>query len=417
MEVSGSRVGIVGGSIAGCAAAIALRRLGCEITVFERSSGALQDRGSGIVIPRALREELVANRYLPAGYPCWPGPGVSPEVVAAAERRWVLDDGSSGGRTIWRQPGLSAAVTNNWSVLWQGLRAQVPDSLYRNGVPVEAVRPGPGGVEIDAGGSSETFDIVVGADGYRSSVRRLVDPGVEPAYAGYILWRSNFPEGRLEDHRAWSEMLATISTPVVAFDGGHGVVYPIPDFAGSGLRVTWAIYAPKPPELTLEGPSSIPPGMVTEEVFSHFERLRATVIPDDLRPLFAGSRKEVSIQPIYDAVVARYAADRLLLIGDAATVSRPHTGSGATKAMQDARLLEELGRVHTEWGPLLAAYDADRTPAGRSIVELGRRLGRDQVESTPPWGEMSEEDFAAWAAGSLSGTSLYFHASGEEGSA
>ena len=45
---SGLRVAIVGGAIAGCAAAIELGRLGCEVTVFERSPGRLEDRGAGI---------------------------------------------------------------------------------------------------------------------------------------------------------------------------------------------------------------------------------------------------------------------------------------------------------------------------------------------------------------------------------
>ena len=59
MKIEGSTVGIVGGSIAGCAAATALARLGCHVEVFERSSGELRDRGSGIAIPLALRDELV----------------------------------------------------------------------------------------------------------------------------------------------------------------------------------------------------------------------------------------------------------------------------------------------------------------------------------------------------------------------
>ena len=51
VRVRGSKVGIVGGSIAGCATAIALGRLGCDVHIFERSSGALRDRGSGILLP------------------------------------------------------------------------------------------------------------------------------------------------------------------------------------------------------------------------------------------------------------------------------------------------------------------------------------------------------------------------------
>ena len=57
-SIVGSRVAVIGGSIAGCAAAIALRRVGCDVTVFERSSHELGDRGFGIAIPQTLHHQL-----------------------------------------------------------------------------------------------------------------------------------------------------------------------------------------------------------------------------------------------------------------------------------------------------------------------------------------------------------------------
>ncbi len=100
---------------------------------------------------------------------------------------------------------------------------------------------------------------------------------------------------------------------------------------------------------------------------------------------------------------------RVMLIGDAGTVTRPHTGSGATKALQDALCLARLGQEHDEWPDLLAAYDAERTAAGVSLVRLGRRLGRDLVEHTPDWGTMTAADFDAWTRQTLSGERLYFY--------
>jgi 2-polyprenyl-6-methoxyphenol hydroxylase-like FAD-dependent oxidoreductase len=62
---SGLRVAIAGGAIAGCAAAIELSRLGCEVSVFERSLGQLEDRGAGIASSvehlELLRSFFVAN--------------------------------------------------------------------------------------------------------------------------------------------------------------------------------------------------------------------------------------------------------------------------------------------------------------------------------------------------------------------
>lgn len=401
-EVAGSTVAVIGGSIAGCAAAIALERLGCEVTILERSSAGLQDRGSGIAMPPPLRDEMVEHGYLPSDYPSWP----------AAGRRWYLADGSPDGALCWHQPG--PARTNNWGTLWRGLRSNVPDSVrYEDGAEVVRIAESvvDGVVVCLADGSERRFDVVVGADGYRSQVRSHLHPDSRPRYAGYVLWRGNFPSARLSARDAWDEVLETKVWVTVAFRGGHGVMYPIPDFdaeTSGAWRVNWAIYAPTPEGLELDGPSSIPPGGVGDDVYAQFRALLAERFPERFRPLFESPQSEVSLQPIYDELVDSYTRGRVMLIGDAATLSRPHTGSGATKAMQDARLLETLGADHTTWDTLLAAYDADRSETGRILVELGRRIGHDQVEQTPPWAEMSTADYEAWAAGTLAGESLYF---------
>ena len=59
MALADLKVGIVGGSIAGCAAAHAFLKAGCDVQVFERSGAGLEERGSGIAIPTPLREPPV----------------------------------------------------------------------------------------------------------------------------------------------------------------------------------------------------------------------------------------------------------------------------------------------------------------------------------------------------------------------
>ena len=411
--VKGSRVGIVGGSIAGCALAIALSRLGCAVTVLERSSTGLRDRGSGIAIPKPLRDELIDDGYLPSDYPTW----------LASSRGWHLADGTDSGTQIWAQPGT--ATMNNWGSLWRGLRDNLPDDVeYLDGCQVLSVddlavdRGAAGGVVVGLGdGTSMDFDVVFGADGYRSLVRSTVQPDTAPNFAGYVLWRGNFPAEELTDRAAWDEVCATGQWVTVAFDGGHAVMYPIPDFDAAehgGLRVNWAIYAPKPDALALTGPSSIPPGQVDDACYSEFVALLDAAMPPKFRPLFDTPQEQVSIQPVYDEAVDQYTSGRLAVIGDAATLSRPHTGSGATKAMEDARLIEALGADHQDWPSLLAAYDEDRSEVGKRLVALGRRIGRAQVERTPPWAKMTHSDFEAWASGTLGDDELYFWSADDE---
>ena len=100
--------------------------------------------------------------------------------------------------------------------------------------------------------------------------------------------------------------------------------------------------------------------------------------------------EDTFIQPMYDFTAPRYAAGRLALAGDAATVARPHTGGGAVKALQDATALQTALASATDWPEALAAYDAVRSPVGRSMVDLGRRLGLGLVQETPDWSAMDQ---------------------------
>jgi 2-polyprenyl-6-methoxyphenol hydroxylase-like FAD-dependent oxidoreductase len=412
MGIVGSRVGVVGGSIAGCAAAIALQRSGCDVTVFERSSAGLRDRGAGIAMPVPLRESLIAGDYLDSDYPFWP----------AKRRDWIVKDGDTPlGRVVWRQPG--DASLNNWSILWKSLRARVDDSIYRDGVRVESYEQGPDGVSVLLDdGNQEHFDVLVGADGYRSEVRASIHPGTRPEYAGYILWRGNFPESRLVDREPLDVADETHSWHTICFPGGHGVFYMIPgeeERADIGhRRLNWAIYAAAPGGFTFDKPGSVSPGRIDQQlegelhwlVAEHFPPWHASVIG-------LTQSQELSIQPIYDEKAPSYVAGRVLLLGDAGTVTRPHTGSGATKALQEAMLLEQLCSQHDDWNTVLDNYDRERTAAGNSIVELGRRIGAAQVENTPPWASMTPADFEQWVDDTLSGTKLYFYGDKDETSA
>ena len=198
------------------------------------------------------------------------------------------------------------------------------------------------------------------------------------------------------------------------FRGGHGVFYMIPGSENSAelgkRRVNWAIYAPQPDGLDFSDPSSIPPGSVNADLYGVLDRILDESFPPMFQELVRlNTRDEVSIQPIYHQAVARYVNKRVAIIGDAATITRPHTGSGATKALQDALTLEQACDELDDWDAVLDRYNTDRVAVGNSTVELGRRIGHAQVENTPEWAEMSEDDFGAWAKATLSGEKHYFY--------
>ncbi len=403
MWIKGMKVGIVGGSIAGCAAAAALLRAGCEVEVFERSSHGLKDRGAGIAIPEPLRAALTAGGYLPDDYP----------YCETKCRWWQFPDGSPMGRRLWTQP--SRAVANNWGNLWTALRNLVPDGSYHEGMALDAFETSDDAVVARfADGTERSFDLLVGADGYHSAVRKKLHPEAEPVFADYILWRGNYPEAALDDRGLIDALDRDAAWLTVPFPGGHSVLYMIPDFDGGTAvghrRVNWGIYAPCPRALALNGVESEPPGTLSDAVYGDLPRLLAAHFPPAAAALFGHTKQdELSIQPIYDSIVDSYVGQRVLLIGDAGIMTRPHTASGATKALEDALAIETIARQASDLPDFLARYDAERCAKAKTISELGRRMGQAQVVDTPDWGKMTPADFETWAKIILSGDKLYLY--------
>ncbi|HJP76953.1 MAG TPA: NAD-binding protein [Pseudonocardiaceae bacterium] len=364
------RAAIIGGSIAGCAMAVGLRRLGCEVTVYERSQGELTGRGLGIGIAGTVLPTL--TDYL--------GPDLRSSPIT--QRSWFVPDGSPTGRVALLQP--FGVVATNWGVVWRALRSKVPDPVYRQRVAVRAVHAD-GTVVTETG--SERYDLVVGADGYRSIVRGIVDRSARVEYSGYVLWRGDFPV---------TEVPAELSTAIitVVYPGGHGLVYRIPEPAGEGERLNWGLYQALPDRFT--DPTSVAPGALDDDLFAAFQDT-VDRLPRYWADLVRRTPREiVSVQPIYDADLTHYATERVAVAGDAGCLARPHTGSGVLKAIQDAQCLEQAYRDTGDWPAALARYDTERTAAGRALVDTGRRLGDALVVHTPSWPSMTEPEFRAW---------------------
>ncbi|KWT63287.1 monooxygenase [Streptomyces albus subsp. albus] len=400
----GGTVAVVGGSVAGCAAALAVHRGGAtDITVYERAAGRLADRGAGLAVHNARYAELASAGYMDADMP-W---------LQLSRRRWYTREGHRPlGRPVGELP--FPFRTYNWGPLWRELRDRMPASaVFRGDSPVRTVEMSAGGATVCLeDGSAHHADLVVGADGYRSAVRGAAFPDVRPVYAGYLALRGAFPAERLTALGGPAGAWPAEDCVFVVFPGGHAVIYRIPDGSG-GHRANWVLYTAPPPELDLglDTPTSLPPGTLGEALHAHFAQVTGELLPPYWGGLLRLTRpEELFIQPMYDFTAPRYAAGRILLTGDAATVARPHTGSGAVKALQDATALEAACTAADTWSEVAAAYDASRGPVGTSMMELGRRLGDALVLCGPDWRTAGQTDLdALWAgadAGAFGGRAL-----------
>lgn len=372
---------MVGGSIAGCAAAIALTRAGCDVVVYERSQSDLQARGMGIGIPQVAFEELTAEGFLGGDMPRY----------RSQQRLWVTRDAGAGA-VRWRQP--FPAFFASWNVVWRELRARVPQGSYRLSASVSSIEPDADGVVLTTEeGTAERFDAVIGADGYKSLARGIVDAGAQPNYVGYVAVRGDVALPELDEP----------AMTTVVFPGGHGIFYPMA-VADGPPRLNWLLYTALPGSDRFSDPTSLPPGSVPGELVESFGRLAGEHLPPFWAEVVRSTPPwQVSIQPLYDCTSEAYALGNVMLAGDAGAVVRPHTGGGAMKAMHDCLALQRICDKFNGWGDVLSAYDEQRRPASNALVEWGQRLGRPMVTHSLPWNAMREADFQEFYSAAQAG--------------
>ncbi len=392
-------VAIVGGSIAGCTAAVELSRLGCAVTLFERSGEELKDRGAGIGVPAWVIETFIERGLVDADLAWFPAPAFLRICRTPDEPRY--------GRLAWSQPAKLAAL--NWGSLYRNLRARVPEGTYRTRHQVVAMASQPDSrVALTfASGDTQTFDLVVCADGYTSLARQYLFPQIALHYAGYVLWRGSIPESALSESPPLE-----VGIRCVGYPDGHGIFYFVPgadDSVAPGQRlVNWGVYVAVPTaELTAfmtdtagqihQG--SLPPGMMplaTEHALK--ERLRQQ-LPDYYSGILERSQ-DTFAYAIYDCEVPAYRRGRICLAGDAGAFARPHSGAGALKGMSDAIALGEalaptLNGTCT-LDDALTAWDTERTAANNQLVRYGNQLGQAFVTEIPDWSTMDQAAMEAW---------------------
>lgn len=365
-----ARILISGGSLGGLMAANRLLRDGHDVTVLERSPRSLEGRGAGIVTHDGLRDALRA---------C--GAVVDETLGVPVTARVVLDAGGQA-QCRWDYP----QVLTSWGRLYALLRAALPGQHHRLGAAVSGVEQGEAGVRVHlAGGETLAADLLIAADGIRSTIRAQLAPAVQPQYAGYIAWRGVCDEASLS--RLTRETLFErfgFGLP----EGEQMLGYPVAgadDSVAPGQRrwnFVWyrpvAPGAPLAAMLTDADGVHHPEGIAPQQVsWRHVAAMREAA-RTKLAPQFAEVVEKTPmpfLQPIYDFVSEQLAFGRVALLGDAAFVARPHVGMGVAKAGDDAVVLAQCIAELGATPAALRRYSERRQPACAAVVRRARRLG------------------------------------------
>jgi 2-polyprenyl-6-methoxyphenol hydroxylase-like FAD-dependent oxidoreductase len=372
---------VVGGSFGGLFAGNMLRLAGWDVDIFERSAHDLDSRGGGIVL--------------------------QPEVVRIFERTGV-DTGAmdlgvpSRDRIVYRSDGsilsqqFAPQTQTSWSLIYSTMKRAFGAEHYHQGRRLRAVRQDAATRQVTASfedGSSVTGDLLVGADGGNSTVRALLWSGNGPAYAGYVAWRGLVPENEM---------------PPVARAGLHGhfgfsnnhhshiLGYLVPGEGNDtreGHRLyNWVWYRTvEPGELDrvmtdVEGRArgySVPEGLLAPEWRERIRRDADALLPLAFCEVVHATR-EPFVQAIRDLTVETMVKGRVILLGDAAFIPRPHTAASTSKAAANALTLSDALRADDDIDRALARWQPSQLRLGRALYASGSETGNFLLFRRPP---------------------------------
>jgi 2-polyprenyl-6-methoxyphenol hydroxylase-like FAD-dependent oxidoreductase len=363
------RATIVGGSLTGLAAGILLCKIGWEVNVFERSSQSLSDRGAGIVMqPETLDMLRVCGAKTDAEVGVW-----------LTTRQYLAADGS-----ILSSQGMPQLMTS-WGLLYSWFKMSFPEQNYHLDQEFQNLQQGESSITSRfKSGVEDSADLLIAADGFRSGIRALFLPKVQPEYAGYVAWRGVVPEADLPksalkvfaDHFTFFEM-----------QGSHILAYLIPGETGDTevgqRRLNWVWYWNLPEKglsalLTdakgVRQAYAVPPGGVHPEQEQKQRGIAESVLPPVFKELLRAT-KEPFVQAIMDLACPQVVFDRIILTGDASFVIRPHTAASTSKGIAGAfALAQELQQQQT-LSASLENWQKSELDRGRNLMSYGQGLG------------------------------------------
>lgn len=351
---------IVGGGIAGTTLALTLRRAGLDPVVAEARAQRTDTGGAFLgLAPNGIN----ALRSV--------GLGDVPEAAGGFPLAG-MDFHNAHGRRIAELPGEDDATTyGSPTVLLRraelqaelAARAQAAELPWELDARLVQLAEEPDGVRATfADGRTMVADLVIGADGIWSTVRRLTWPNApKPAYTGIV------------DCGGW----ATVSLPDTArqqmyFGRRAFFSYTVKD--GVAFWFTNMPRADEPARSELDHLD--PTGWMAQ-----IRRLHSRDTPE-VRAVLDAADSSVGAWPVYDLPpLPAWHTDRICLVGDAAHAVSPSSGQGASLAIEDAVALARQLRDAPRVDAALAGFVAERKERAERIVRFGRQIGNRKASS------------------------------------
>jgi 2-polyprenyl-6-methoxyphenol hydroxylase-like FAD-dependent oxidoreductase len=363
------RAVVIGGSMSGLLSGLLLRRAGWDVDIYERVESELSGRGAGIVAQYELIERLR-------------GLGLKTDALGVhITTRKILD---AQGRLTHEFE--CPQVLTAWERVYRLLRDAFPPERYTRGRGLAGFSQGPDTVTVHfSDGEKITADLLIGADGLRSTVRQQAAPEVVPLYAGYSAWRALIAESAFppDVHRELFEYMTFTLPPGEQFLG-YPVAGPDNDLRPGHRRYNVVWYRPADEKTKLQWlltdesgvthSISIPPPLIRREAIAEMRADAERLLGPQFRQVVKMIDEPI-LQPIYDLESPHMAFGRVAILGDAAFVARPHVAAGVSKAADDAAALSEALTAEDDVVAALKRFETARLGENFRIIERARHLG------------------------------------------
>ena len=345
MQAHASRKAIIiGGGIGGITAAIALKRTGLDVTVYERAE-ELREVGSGLPLwthaLRALHELGLTDELEKSGV----------QVRSVHVTTWngdILTDTSNDKQL--KKLGTITIIVHRAELLALLLKTLGEENVYLGMNCVGFTQNADGVTANFANGQKVQGDVLIGADGIHSIIRTQLFGIIKPKYVGYTCWRG---------------LAHTTRTGLETWAWGKGCQFGITPMSQG--RAYWFIqkYAPEGAE---DNSGERKNGLL--ELFHDWHDPIPAVIE-------ATAETDILRNDIYELQhLHHWSQGRVTLLGDAAHAMTPNLGQGACQAIEDAIALADCLKGTTNVAVALKDYEKRRIVRTNRTTRLAHFIGQ-----------------------------------------
>jgi len=370
------KAAIIGGSLDGLYAGLALIAIGCDVEIYEQPVEIPPDHGGWLITQNEM-DVFLAQHGIAIG-------------EAAGITSWIRQRIDLYGNLLNREAAFRKYVA--WDTLYHQLRRIFPKELYHTGSRLAALDQEAGNVQARFEDGREVIcDLLVGADGILSDCRNILLPGLSPEYAGYMAWRGTAPEKALrertvnflgEKHTLYQGYRMQMISCMIPGPNGETEV--------GERRIAWEWYVNVPEGDPLRDVMTGRSGQLREMMIGS-ENLREEIqekqiqmaralLPPMFLELFEQTEK-ISVRKIIDLAVPQMVFGRACLIGEAAFILRPHAILESATITSDAiTLAQGLQEYKRNVVAALKAWEPERLAQGRRLQLWGKALGNQAMQ-------------------------------------